>query len=123
MGLKRFMLYAERPGDGETDVVYCWGFRGALAVAKKMSGWLDGAAVFTQDLDTLEETRSSPNAESGQVELEDTPAAGFVACSPRPRELESKQELAEAPPAPETSCLQAEVNLRHGRTMRLRLNL
>jgi hypothetical protein len=122
------MLYAERPGDGETDVVYCWGFRGALAVAKKMSGWLDGAAVFTQDLDTLEETRWSSDAESGQcqdcpMESSETPAAGFAACPPRPREIESKQELAEAPPAPETSCLQAEVDLRRGRTMRLRLDL
>jgi hypothetical protein len=128
MGLKRFMLYADRPDGGETDVVYCWGFRGALAAARKMSEWLDGAAVVTQDLDTLEEARWVSGADSAHcqdcpMEPAETPTAGFAACPPQPREIESKRKLTGEPPAPETSYLQAEVDLHRGVTMRLRIEL
>jgi hypothetical protein len=93
-----------------------------------MSAWLDGASVLTQDLDTLEETRWFSDADAAHckacpIPSRDTPEAGFIACPPQPHALHSKPELAGGLPEPETSYLQAEVDLQHGLTMRFRIEL
>ncbi len=96
MALERFMLYVDGETADRLEVVYCWGFRASLSVAKKMAASREDGTIVLVDLDTHRESRLHRDRPTYAPASGDPPVAGFLTAAPQP--LNSRTKLARRKP-------------------------
>ncbi len=102
MALERFMVYSGGRDAGRVEVVFCWGFRAARLVARKLAVREEDAPVVTVDLDSLAETqRHALEAVNYRPAPGDPPLAGFVNTQPHPMDDRKSESAPVNPFVPE----------------------